>query len=421
VVDQQQLLIESTTVGGIAIGGDSEQKLAQVVTAGISGSLAEVRFPVACSKGDLTVEVQEVGGGMPNGVVLESFVIPGTDVPVFHPSPPVLRSLVLPTRVSFLAGERFAIVLSSSGACGVFGGPVGDSYPGGNLYFDSRPNQAGVWVCACDFSSTSWDLPFETVVDAEESSNDPPRFAKGANQTVAEDSGSLTVAGWATSIDDGDPEVVQALKFTATGDNKPLFSVQPAIAADGTLTYTPAANANGMATVSVTLTDDASAGGAAITTAAQSFTITVRPVNDAPRFVKGPDLAVPENSGPRTVAGWATSISAGPADENGQSLTFSTTNDNNALFIVQPALEAGGRLTFTPAADVTGSARVTVTLQDDGGIADGGVDRSAAQTFTITVSEPANEVIARQISYILWMDTSGFLGVWYMDGPQMIA
>ncbi len=48
-----------------------------------------------------------------------------------------------------------------------------------------------------------------------------------------------------------------------------------------------------------------------------------------------------------------------------------------------------GTLTFTPATGATGSATVTVRIHDNGGTAGGGVDTSAPQTFTITVSNSA--------------------------------
>src|SRR5262249_32049462 len=54
-------------------------------------------------------------------------------------------------------------------------------------------------------------------------------------------------------------------------------------------------------------------------------------------------------------------------------------------FSVQPAISTSGTLTFTPAPDANGSATVTVTLKDNGGTANGGVDTSAAQTLVITV------------------------------------
>src|SRR5207244_2484458 len=84
-------------------------------------------------------------------------------------------------------------------------------------------------------------------------------------------------------------------------------------------------------------------------------------------------------------AAWATAISAGPADESGQSVTFSVSNSNNALFAAQPSISPSGVLSFTPAANANGTATVTVTLSDNGGTANGGADTSASQTFTITV------------------------------------
>ncbi len=158
VIDQQQPQID-TTVGGLAIGDGSDQKLAQVVTAGTSGVLSEVRFPVACSSGDLIVEIQEVTEGIPNGVVLTSQTIPGSSLPTFYPSPPEFRSFVFSTPVSFSAGRSFAIVLQSAGECGVFQGPIGNPYPGGDAYFDALPNLPG-WVLLGDRS----DLPFQTIV-----------------------------------------------------------------------------------------------------------------------------------------------------------------------------------------------------------------------------------------------------------------
>ncbi len=88
----------------------------------------------------------------------------------------------------------------------------------------------------------------------------------------------------------------------------------------------------------------------------------------------------------RSVNGWATNISAGPSNESSQTVDFIVTNDNNSLFSTQPGVSATGTLTYTPAANANGSATVTVQIHDDGGTANGGVDTSAAQTFTISVT-----------------------------------
>ncbi|MBA4365371.1 MAG: hypothetical protein C0398_05120 [Coprothermobacter sp.] len=121
-----------------------------------------------------------------------------------------------------------------------------------------------------------------------------------------------------------------------------------------------------------------------------TVTVTVNPVNDAPSFTNGADQTVLEDCGFRTVSGWAISMSAGPAEEAGQTLDFVVTNDNTALFSVQPAIAANGTLTYAPAANGNGTATVTVSLHDNGGAADGGVDTSAPQIFTITVT-PVND------------------------------
>ncbi|MDP9193279.1 MAG: Ig-like domain-containing protein [Acidobacteriota bacterium] len=216
--------------------------------------------------------------------------------------------------------------------------------------------------------------------------NDEPLFTAGPSQTVNEDAGAQTVSPWATGISAGPNEGSQTLVFVTSNNNIALFSAQPAVAADGTLTYTPAADANGSATVTVVLQDNGgTANGGDDTSPSQTFTITVNAVNDAPSFASGGDVTVNEDSGAYS-ASWATGISAGPADESGQSLTFAASNDNGALFSMQPAVSPSGVLTFTLAANTFGSATVTVTLSDNGGTANGGVNTSASQTFTISVN-----------------------------------
>jgi hypothetical protein len=222
--------------------------------------------------------------------------------------------------------------------------------------------------------------------------NDRPTITLGANQVVNEDSGPVTVPGWATNITAGPPdEAGQTVTVTATNNNTGLFSVQPAVASNGALSFTPAANLHGTATVTVTAHDNGgTANGGLNASLPQTFVITVNSVNDAPSFVAGPNQVVNEDSGARSVPNWATGISRGPANEAGQTVSFVTTNDNNALFSAQPAVSATGTLTFTPAANRFGVATVSARITDNGGTANGGVDTSAPQTFTITIS-PVND------------------------------
>ena len=159
--------------------------------------------------------------------------------------------------------------------------------------------------------------------------------------------------------------------------------------------YTPDLNYNGPDSFAFTATDNGDPAGshaspADLVSDPGTVSITVQPVNDVPSFTKGSDQTVNEDAGLVTVGNWATSILAGPPNEAGQTLTFHVTNDDNSLFEVQPALAADGTLTFKTAADKNGSALVTVTLSDNGGTANEGVDTSAPQTFGITVN-PVND------------------------------
>jgi len=233
---------------------------------------------------------------------------------------------------------------------------------------------------------TSPAITFDIQITAQ---NQEPSFTPGADQTVLEDAGAQSVNGWATSIDDGDGGT-QLLTFNITGNTTPgLFAAGPAIdATTGNLTYTPATDANGSSDITVVLMDDGgTAGGGDDTSPSATFTINVTAVNDAPSFTVGPNQMVAEDAGAQSVSNWATSISAGPSDESGQTLSFNITNNTNAgLFSSLPAVAPDGTLTYTPAADTFGAATLTIELQDNGGTANGGVDTSASTTFTITVT-----------------------------------
>jgi len=175
---------------------------------------------------------------------------------------------------------------------------------------------------------------------------------------------------------------------TASSSNTTLVPNNPAnisISGSGSsrsLLINPVANAFGTATITVTVNGNNSQ------TMTDTFLLTVNSVNDPPSFSKGADQTVNENDGAQTVNSWATNISAGPANESGQTLTFLVTNNSNpALFAVAPAISSTGTLTYTPATGVSGTAAITIAVMDNGGTANGGGDTSATQSFNINVRE----------------------------------
>ncbi|MBI3874661.1 MAG: hypothetical protein HY300_01565, partial [Verrucomicrobia bacterium] len=217
--------------------------------------------------------------------------------------------------------------------------------------------------------------------------NTAPSFTKGADQMVLEDSGTTTVPGWATFISPGSQliEAGQIVSFVITNNNNALFSGQPVVDSTGKLTFTPALNANGFALVTVVVQDNGGTVDGGVDKSTNSFLITVTAVNDAPSVTFASNVVVLEDSGARSLGGFA-AFSPGPPDEAMQTVSVvSVNNNNNALFSVQPLIDNSGLLTFTPATNANGIALVTVVVQDNGGTANGGVDKST-NFFTITVT-----------------------------------
>lgn len=223
--------------------------------------------------------------------------------------------------------------------------------------------------------------------------NDPPSFASGPSQSVKNGSITHTFSNWATSISPGPAdEAGQSVTFSVLAANPALFSSPPTVSPDGTLTFTIAAGAIGTSTISITARDDGGvANGGQDSSESHEFSITVQTGNIAPSFTKGGNISVPQSSQPFTQTNWATNISAGPADEAGQLLTFLVEVDNPLLFTVPPTLSSNGTLSFTPSATGSGSTNVNVRLKDNGGLANGGFDTSALQTFSIAVTSFVEE------------------------------
>jgi len=153
-VDQQQLMRDAS----LGLGGNSEQKVAQVVSPGAAGNLVEVRLVVSCSPGAaITVQIQGVtSAGAPDGNVLSSRTIEPGPLPLDTTS---MRSIRLTTPLTVSVGKRFSIIAigPQTDSCGIILGPGGDTYPGGKSFYDARPEPPG-------WKENTADLPFQTLV-----------------------------------------------------------------------------------------------------------------------------------------------------------------------------------------------------------------------------------------------------------------
>lgn len=272
----------------------------------------------------------------------------------------------------------------------------------GTLSYQPAPNASGVAALTVTLQdnggtanggvNTSTAQTFSITINAE---NDPPTTVGIANVQDLEDAQPRIIDLFSAfdDVEDTDNQLVYSI---LDNTNPALFTGAPVInGAAGTLALDYAPNASGTSNLTIRASDT---GGLFIDT---SFNVTLVAVNDAPSFTKGPNQTVTEDAAPQAITGWATTISPGPLDEATQTLTFEVTNDNLTLFTAQPSLSADGTLSYATAADASGIATVTVTLKDNGGVANGGIDTSLPQTFTITVTPANDPPVAIDDTYIV--------------------
>ena len=220
------------------------------------------------------------------------------------------------------------------------------------------------------------DVPIITEGDSVSKAMDEDNFPTPFALTLHATDEDGDAIDWGISL--SRPATHGTATASGTGDSKVIG-------------YTPHQDWNGQDSFDVQISDGN--GG----TDTIMVNVTVNGVNDAPSFTKGADQTVGYNSGSQTIEGWAINMTPGPVNESDQNLDFVESTNNPDLFSVQPNIDPQtGDLTFTPAPHTSGTARVDVTLIDNGGTANGGVDTSETQTFTITVAEGSSDIVVEK-------------------------
>jgi len=131
----------------------------------------------------------------------------------------------------------------------------------------------------------------------------------GITEGPANESAQTTSVGVVSS----DPTLTGALTLNYVID-----------AANGSIQYTPVGDANGVATITVTVTDS----GTGTNSVQDTFDVTVTAVNDEPTLDAITDpAAILEDAVEQTVN--LAGISEGPANESGQTLTITATSNRN--------------------------------------------------------------------------------------------
>ncbi len=252
--------------------------------------------------------------------------------------------------------------------------------PSGTLSFAPLPDANGTAVLTVTIDDGQpvnhmVTRSFAVTVNAV---NDPPTLDPILDLNINEDAGLQMLM--LTGITSGAANENQTLVVSAISSNPSLIP-NPAVNyasanPTGTLTFASLTNANGTATISVTIND----GGASNNIASKNFTVTVNPVNDPPTISAIANRTILEET------------SAGPlvftindVDTPLASLIVSGTSSNPAL-VPNGNLVFGGSgssrtLAVLPAPNQFGVAIITVTVSDG--------QASANSPFMLTVI-PAN-------------------------------
>ncbi|HTY86161.1 MAG TPA: Ig-like domain-containing protein [Candidatus Acidoferrum sp.] len=249
-------------------------------------------------------------------------------------------------------------------------------------------------------SEVSYQVPASGTV-----TNQPPTLNPIVNLSINENAGPQSVS--LSGITSGATNENQTLTVTAVSSNTALIP-NPSVYytngfTTGILVLTPATNANGSATITVTVND----GGASNNIVTRSFTVTVAAVNNQPTLNAIGNLSINENAGLQTVN--LSGITSGAANEN-QTLTVTAASGNTNLIpnpkVYYTNANTTGKITFTPVAKAFGSATVTVTV-NDGGTSNNIVTRN----FTVTVAAVNNPPTLNPISDLTTNEDPGLLTV----------
>jgi hypothetical protein len=211
--------------------------------------------------------------------------------------------------------------------------------------------------------------------------NGAPTLSAISPQTTLEETASTNILF--TVSDDSTP--AGSLMVVGTSSKQSLVPNANVIVggtgSNRTVTLMPLPNQFGAATITLTATDSAGA------STSRSFVFVVDGVNDRPTLDPIGNVMMMAGGGPRFVT--LTGITSGAPNEN-QLLTVTASSSNPGL-VSHPTVNYSSpnntaSLTLNLASAVLGNANITVTVQDNGGTANGG-SNTVTRMFTVTVAE----------------------------------
>ena len=299
------------------------------------------------------------GNGGTTTTNLTITIIPVNDAPIANADSATIDEDAAPILINVLAndsdvdGDSLTISAASANIGSV-------SVVGNQIQYTPAADDNGLATVTYTVSDNNGGTSTATLTITITPVNDAP-IANADTATMAEDAAPMLINVLANDSDeDGDSLVISAVSA----------DIGSASVVGNQIQYTPAANDNGLATVTYTVSDNN--GGTNTATVA----ITITAVNDAP--VANNDTAtMAEDAAPILI-----NVLANDSDEDGDSLVISAASaDIGSVSVV------GNQIQYTPAANTNGLATVTYTVSDN----NGGTNTA---TVAITITEVNDAPVA---------------------------
>ncbi len=374
-----QVINEDATTGALALAvGDSQTPAASLTLTGVSSNTSLVPnssivfggsganrtvtvTPAANQSGSTTITLTVSDGGRTSSDSFLLTVNPVNDPPSISDVPN--QSILSGGNTGALA---FTIgdVETVAGSLTVSGSSSNQALvPNANIVFGGSDASRTVTITPVAGQGGATTITL-TVSDGALTASDTfvltvnaaPTISDISNQTIDEDSSATALA-----FTVGDAETAAgSLSVTASSSNPAVVPntglVLGGSGANRTIAVSPAANASGSATITVTVSDGQ-------LTASDSFVVTVNAVNDPPTISDIGTQAIDWNTSTGPVA-----FVVGDIDTPVDNLTVSASSSNQALVpdanIVLGGSGANRTITVTPLANHVGSATITVTVSD---------------------------------------------------------